>query len=232
MLKYSMHTTQVNILKKMSLTQYSRYSDLKPEDMDPKEFTYHLKQLTSKGYITKDSELKVYTLTEKGKLRLAFGINIQSWGNMPLHSGVMLYIKKDGKVLSVVRDQAPFLNYTGILYYPTRKNLFIDEVAQQALADLGLSGHLKLRVIIEVMFKNDSEEIIRHACMFTYYIEDPIGTIPEKSYEGNLVWLTPNELLNAQPGYHNTKDVVEFFERKDFAKEGIKMISKTYNTPI
>lgn len=227
----TLHPTQINILKDMSFVLNSRFSDLKPTDMDPKEFTYHLKQLLSKGYITSDKELKTYSLTEKGKLALAYGIDIQSWGNVALHSGILLYIKRDEKILCVKRDKAPFLNYTGLLYYPTDKDFFLEQSANNALKELNLKGDISLKIIIEVLFSNIEGEIIRHASMFTFLVENPKGEIPSKSYEGDLLWLTPSELLNCHPGYDNTKDVVNYMQsEKKF--DGIKLTSKRYSTPI
>lgn len=226
-----LHEVQWQILKKMALSAESRYNELKPKIMDPKRFTYHLNKLRVEELIYHDEERGVYLLTERAKTLIAYFTDIPSWGTLSLNGGIMLYIKRGGKILTVKRDRQPFLGYTGILYLAPQKNDFLQETAQRALAEIGLQGKVELGLIVEILFKNAKEEVVRHALMLTYIANEPEGEVKSKSYEGKLEWMSPNELLVAKPGYDNTNDLVEFFERQK-QTTGIQVISKIYHTPM
>ncbi len=113
------HQVQWRILRAMSLSASSRFNEIKPKLMDPKRFTYHLDKLQDLGLVTHDKVAGTYTITDKGKVLIAYFTDIPSWGNLPLHSGIMLYIEKEGKVAVVQRDSQPFLGYTGLPYFST-----------------------------------------------------------------------------------------------------------------
>ena len=225
-----LHPVQWQIIKQMSLLSEPHFIDLKPKTIDPRRFTYHLYKLKELDLIRHDAERQSYFLTDKAKALIAYFTDIPSWGNLPLNSGIMLYVLKENKVLVVKRDKQPFIDYTGLPYFYTEKDEFVYQSAQRSLQSLGLTGDLSLDLIIEVLFKNKEEEVIRHAFMLTYYCHEPKGVLKEKSYEGKLFWLSPEDFLAVKPGYDNTKDVVGFFA-KSRPHSGVTIISKIYHTP-
>lgn len=225
-----LHPVQWQIIKRMSLSPESHFNELKPETMDPTRFTYHLNKLKDLELIRHDPDRQVYLLTDKAKALIGYFTDIPSWGNLPLNSAIMLYVLKDNKVLVVKRDEQPFINFTGLPYFYTEKDEFVHQSAQRALESLGLKGELSLDLIIEVLFKDKKEEVVRHAFMLTYFCKDPGGILCQKSYEGKLFWLSPADFLKSKPGYDNTKDVVNFFIQER-PRTGVTVISKTYHTP-
>ncbi|MBM3208945.1 hypothetical protein FJZ40_01490 [Candidatus Shapirobacteria bacterium] len=226
-----LHEIQWQILKRMSFRPESRFNEIKPKVMDPKRFTYHLNRLKNLDLVRHDFRRGVYLLTDKAKLLTAYFTDIPSWGNLPLNSGILLYIEKSNKVLVVKRDHQPFLGYVGLPYFLTQNNEFVYQSAMEGLRALGLTGKLSLPLIIEVLFKNNRGEFIRHAFMLTYYCRNPKGEVSKRSYEGELSWIEPSALLKIKLGYDNSKDVVDFFSKKQ-ARSGVTIISKVYHTPM
>lgn len=225
-----LHRIQWQILKKMSTDTESRFNEIKPAIMDPRRFTFHLNRLKNLELVRHDTDKGVYLLTEKAKILIAYFTDIPSWGNLPLHSAILLYIEKGGKILVVKRDSQPFLGYTGLPYFLTKQDEFIHQSANKCLTSLGLTGQLTLPLIIEFLFKNP-KEVIRHAFMLTYHCSNPSGVIKESSYEGKLSWMEPEELLKVELGYDNSFDAINFFKENN-NPNGATVISKVYHTPM
>lgn len=66
------HHIQKKIVYYLITHSYARFSDLKPKNMDSNIFTYHLKQLMTRGLVSKNND-GIYTLTPLGKVA---GINV------------------------------------------------------------------------------------------------------------------------------------------------------------
>src|SRR6185312_1812671 len=66
------HHIQRTIVYKLSFMPSARFSDLKPDDIENKLFTYHLKKVISEGFVSK-SEDGTYALTPVGR-RLSTGV--------------------------------------------------------------------------------------------------------------------------------------------------------------
>jgi len=226
-----LHEIQWQILKKMSSSIESRFNELKPGEMDPAQFSHHLNQLKKHQLVYHDQDQGVYLLTEKAKVLIAYFTDIPSWGNLPLHGGILLYIVREGKILTVTRDRQPFINYVGLLYSPTRHTQFVAESAKELMIETGLKGVLELALIIEVLFTNKEKRVIRHGFMLTYVCYEPTGKLNERSYEGKLSWMSPKELLMARPGYDNTKDAVEKMNRWKYG-DGVRHVAKTYQVEM
>lgn len=226
-----LHNIQWQIIRRMSLMSESRFNQIKPKTMDPRRFTYHLNKLKELELIRHDSNKGVYLLTDRAKLLIGYFTDIPSWGNLPLHSAILLYIKKGKKILVVKRDRQPFLGYVGLPYFYTEQDEFVHQSAQNSLKLLGLDGKLKLELIIEVLFKDKQSKVIRHAFMLTYCCQNPKGEVKKRSYEGKLFWMKPTELLKVKLGYDNSRDIVEFFAKKRIRTENT-IISKIYHASM
>lgn len=226
-----LHEIQWQILKMMANSTESRFNEIKPEEMDPTQFSHHLNQLKKHQLVFHDQERGVYVLTERAKVLIAYFTDIPSWGNLPLHGGILLYVVREGKILTVTRDRQPFINHVGLLYSPTRHEQFVEESAKELMSETGLKGELELALIIEVLFTNKEKRVIRHGFMLNYASFEPNGELNERSYEGKLGWMSPKELLAAKPGYDNTKDVVEQMNGWKHGT-GARHIAKTYQTEM
>lgn len=223
-----LHEIQWDILNKMKFQKSSRFNDLKPVDMDPKQFTYHLKQLVKLGIIQKEEGR--YMISEKGKIILSFFPERFDITEIAVDTYILLYIKKGKKVLSVKRKESPYLGHIGVLCELPKKDEFFEQSAKKRLEKTGLKGELKLRMIIEVLYKSEGKSIRGHASMIVFYCEEPKGNIIEADEEGELNWIYPKELLESKKGYDNSRDLVKYFEGNEKV-DGIREISRTYSTP-
>lgn len=112
------HYIQRDIIYKLSYTDNLRFRDLKPDDMDNKLFTYHLKKVVSSGLIVKQEDGK-YRLTKTGR-RVSTGVksNTQSLITERPYSVLFLIIrrKSDGAWLIYKRPIHPMIGYRGFMH--------------------------------------------------------------------------------------------------------------------
>jgi hypothetical protein len=225
-----LHKTQWQILKDMTTREASRFNELKPKEMDPKQFTYHLKKLVSMNLVDYDDQKSNYILSDSGKLLISYFEKHPDFEEFPLDSYILLYIKRNKDLLVVKRKVQPYLDYIGVLSTYIKKNEFIEVSANKRLESIGLAGKAKLAMIIEVLYKTKDNTIREHACMYTYYVKNPSGNITQKYNEGELSWIEPKELLKVKKGYDNSKDLIKHFESKNFNPKELKTISREYYT--
>lgn len=224
-----LHLIQWGILRKLGRSAGLRYNDLKPIEMDPHRFTYHMKKLLLLDLI--DERDRVYVLTQKGKLLLNYFNKIPLFKDLPVDSFILLYIKRGKDLLVVERQIAPYLGYIGTPSFAILNNRYVDEVARKALSKLGLKGALSLNLILDILYKSQ-REVIKHTLIYTFYCSEPKGEAVKRNEEGRLLWMKPSELLNAKKGFDNSRDLIKFFEGRRKSSPGIALISRTYNTPM
>lgn len=223
-----LHKVQRRIIKKISGSKSARFNELKIEDMDPKRFTYHLKKLVKYGLVKKEMNGD-YKLTDSGKTFISHFEEEDSLLELNVDAYVLLYVKKDSKLLVVKREIQPYFGFTGVPCVNTRRDKTIKQMAQAKLDNLNLTGDLALSLIVEVMYLKNSKPR-NHACMFIFYSENVEGAVVNDE-EGEYMWVGPKEILQVEKYYDNSKDLIEHFEREDFDKEELKFISREYNTP-
>ncbi|MDD3647145.1 MAG: hypothetical protein PHS44_01410 [Candidatus Dojkabacteria bacterium] len=226
-----LHKIQWSILKNMSTREMSRFNDLKPKDMDPKRFVYHLDRLKGFKLICHDKESGRYSLTDEGKMIIAHYEDLPSIENYIIQTYLLLYIKKNDKLLVVKRKHAPYLGFTGNPFANVGTDKYIKISAADNLSRLGLKGELSLNLIMEMIYQNEKKVVRTHGFVYVFYIENPEGESLTSNEEGELFWMAPRELLKVGKGYDNTKDIVEFFESHKFDRNSLRMISKSYSTP-
>lgn len=124
---------QLRIVKNLSTSEEMRFNEIKNFDVDPKNFTYHLRQLVKKKFFGYSEEKGIYFLTNKGKnyVSLVFESTF-------IDTFVGLYLIRRGKILVVKRKKVPYLGYVGIPTFTVDKNKFISETAEKSFAKLGL----------------------------------------------------------------------------------------------
>jgi len=227
-----LHKVQWMILHSMKRREFSRFNQIKPKDMDPRRFVYHLNKLKKLGLVKCDDKTSRYFMTEKAKVLINFFPRMPYFEDLPIDSFILLYIKREEKLLVVKRRYAPYLGNVGIPCFNSEQDKYLHETAQQGLESLGLSGKLELPLLIEVIYKGRETCVVKHACMFTFYIENPRGSVKRECEEGTLFWTKPKELLKVEKGYDNSKDLIDFFEKERELEDGITIISRSYDTPM
>jgi len=89
------HHLQRSIVYRLALSQGARFSELKPDIVDNKLFTYHLKKVVAAGYVAKGED-GLYSLTPEGR---RLGIRV-------LDKQQVLVDRADSVIFMVVRRKA------------------------------------------------------------------------------------------------------------------------------
>lgn len=226
---YNLHEVQQEILRKLAQKPSLRFNEIKPDELDPRRFVFHLKKLQKLGLVSHNLKSGVYALTETGKFAQEYSECQVS--DMPLFSFASIYVRKDNKILVVERESAPYLGYIGLPTFPVGGPKFMNSSAEDFVKGLRLGGSPILSLILELIYKGRKRKVGEHKFIFTYFLDDPEGEVIQKNSEGRFYWLSPAELLNIKKGYENTIDYVEHFERLDFDPGQIVHINRLYDTP-
>lgn len=112
------HYLQREIIYQLSFRAHARFSELQPDHVENKLFTYHLKKVMAAGYVEKNAD-RLYSLTPKGR-RLGTGA-VERQDELVVeraHSVLFLVIrrKSDGAWLLYRRGTYPMLGYGGFMH--------------------------------------------------------------------------------------------------------------------
>jgi 8-oxo-dGTP pyrophosphatase MutT (NUDIX family) len=121
------HHIQRYLFKRLTGADVLRYSQLKPKDLEPNLFMYHLKELIKSGYVQKVEN--GYALTENGQLLASrFSMREVNIRQMPSTLTILLLHADDGEVLINERARHPYIGTYGA---PSGK-IHMGETLQQA----------------------------------------------------------------------------------------------------
>lgn len=113
------HHLQRAIVYRLALSHGLRFSELKPDIVDNKLFTYHLHKVESAGYVTKDAD-GLYTLTPEGR-RLGIRV-LYNQGAFEDQADSVLFLvirhKQDGAWLLYRRSAHPLMDRVGFMHAP------------------------------------------------------------------------------------------------------------------
>jgi len=189
------HHLQRSIVYKLAFTPHARFSELKPETVDNKLFTYHLKKTIQEGLVTK-SEDGVYTLTPEGR-RVSTGALDKEQTlitERPL-SALFLVIRRktDGAWLLYRRGTHPLIGKTGFMHcLPSFMSTVTEAAAEQCEAKTGLKGHFTaLGGGYIHTFKGTELESYVHFTLL--YCEDIQGELAPTDTKAEYFWVSqPN----------------------------------------
>ncbi|MEO5627696.1 MAG: hypothetical protein ABIQ89_02310 [Candidatus Saccharimonadales bacterium] len=139
------HYIQRDIVYRLAFTPKLRFSELKPDVLDNKLFTYHLKKVVAAGYVAKNEN--TYELTAEGR-RLGIRVldNQKSFINMA-DSVLILVIrrKSDGAWLLYRRNTFPLIDKAGFMHSNPVANQSVLATAQKdCLQKTGLDCRFKV----------------------------------------------------------------------------------------
>lgn len=191
-MSYRLHTEQSKILHQLLFANQLKYSDMKPEDMEGSQFTYHLKQLLQKGYIEHTDDF--YVLTIKGKeFANQMDTDKKVFKKQAKVSNLLAIIRYDNKqkvieqVLMYKRLKNPFY---GLIGHPTRKFWYGQEMstaAEDAIeVECGLTGEAETIGTLHFLIEHQGqivEDKIFHIQLFI----NPHGEIVN-GVDGEYFW--------------------------------------------
>lgn len=219
------HPIQWQILQKLVHSENLRFNEIKPKDMDPRQFVYHLNRLKEAGFIKHDEPNQRYSLTQSGKLIINYFDTPPTVTDLPTDTFISLYIVRDGQILVEEREKNPFFGHVGIPTFGFSLNQFSHERAEEALIALRFEGTFTRPLLLETIYEDSSGQAFRHTHMHVFYCDDATGESVEKYDEGKLFWMTSAELLGVPKGYEDTKTMIKHLEDGKFDKTLTKIVA-------
>lgn len=136
------HHIQRSIVYKLALAPSLRFSELKPDDIESKLFTYHLKKVTSAGLAEKRTDGS-YALTPEGRLVGVHVMDNQRGFVDQAYSVLFLAVRRaeDGAWLLYKRRTHPLIGRVGFMHATPNAQEESAETAANELKQLtGLTG--------------------------------------------------------------------------------------------
>lgn len=125
------HHLQRAIVYRLALSHELRFSELKPDTIDNKLFTYHLHKVETAGYVHKDAD-GLYSLTPEGR-RLGIRV-LYNQGAFEDQADSVLFLvirrKSDGAWLLYKRNAHPLIDRVGFMHAPPSSAQTTTEAAQ------------------------------------------------------------------------------------------------------
>lgn len=183
------HHLQRGIVYRLALEDNLRFSELKPETIENKLFTYHLKKVVSAGYVSKKEDGR-YSLTAEGR-RLGIRVlsDFQTLADRA-HSVVFLVIrrKSDSAWMLYRRKIQPLVNRVGFMHVTPSPDESVLETASKLCAErTGLSCDFKpLGNGYFRMFSDDELESFTHFTMLV--CEDAVGELKQGNEYSEYFW--------------------------------------------
>lgn len=136
------HHIQRTIVYRLAFSQGLRFSELKPDTLENKLFTYHLKKVMGAGYVHKNNE-GLYSLTPEGR---RLGVHVLETENIlpELPDSVLFLVirrKLDGAWLLYRRKTHPLKGKTGFMHCrPDATMQLAKTAARECLKKTGITA--------------------------------------------------------------------------------------------
>ena len=188
------HHIQKSIVYDLAFADSLRFSDLKPDDMENKAFTYHLKKVVKAGLVQKQDDGH-YSLTMKGRRVGKGALKKESRLLDRAYSILLLAVRRseDDGWLLYKRQTQPLLGLTGFMQAQPIAETDARTTAQQTAreqtgltVDFDVQGHGYFRV-----YRNGELESFIHFTLLTG--QNPAGELLETAESAGYFWQqTPN----------------------------------------
>jgi 8-oxo-dGTP diphosphatase len=197
-----MHIIQKHILKKLSESKSLRYAQIKPLRVEGNQFSYHLKTLMRRGYVTRKRD--GYALTTKG-VHYSTQVNFEHFSIriQPKITTLIVCKNNNGEILTYTRNKQPFLNMDGFPYGKVHLGERIVNAAERELKEkAGISAELSQKGMMYLLVTDGVDEVIAHTFFHIFLGTKPKGKMVNESPLGKIRWLSDKELLkqNIMPG--------------------------------
>jgi hypothetical protein len=213
-----LHFVERQIVELLEKLETAHFNDIKPANIDPKLFVYHLEKLCSAGIIEKTTD-GLYQFTQAGKHAMAsFHLGVGLY-DAHINSYIVIALKYREKYLVITRSRVPFLGYTGFLSMHFDKSEHLLDSARAFLQEnVILTRQLREALLLDILYKSrTSSEIVQHSLVFVVTGELESENVPAEIAEGTLQFMTKAELLAVEKGYSNTKDILDYENNQNFA---------------
>ncbi|HEX7483734.1 MAG TPA: hypothetical protein VF281_01140 [Candidatus Saccharimonadales bacterium] len=177
-------------MDKLSTAETKRYGELKPPELDGNVFGYHLKNLLTEKYISKDED-GAYALTLTGKDYL-----VHRYENpiLQAHSIFLIAVRRGDEWLMRERLVQPLLGMTGFIHgEPIADEPLLDTAQRRLLDKTGLSSSLSIfsSGLIKIT-RNETIESFAHAIILTGHTDEDFTINDDQT--GRQFWQSTSTL--------------------------------------
>lgn len=189
-----------------------RFSDLHDHDITSEHFTYHLRQLIEKGFITK--RVHKYYLTNKGKdyVGILDEKDLNEEKNPKV--SVLVYVRRKNKeekdeYLMQKRLKHPYYGKVGNLTGKVRFGETFEQAARRELKEeTGLEANFKLRHIYhKIRFDKDNTPL-QDSVFAVFLASNPKGKLINPK-DAKWFWITLADLYKRKDLFDDIKDNFE-----------------------
>lgn len=181
------HHIQKSIVYDLAFAESLRFSDLKPDELENKAFTYHLKKVMSAGLVEKLDDGR-YALTMKGRRVGKGALKKESRLLDRAYSILLLAVRRNDEWLLYKRQTQPLLGLTGFMQAQPVAEADACRTAQQTCleqtgitAEFTVQGHGYFRVYR----KGELESFIH----FTLLVgQNPDGELLQTAESAGYFW--------------------------------------------
>lgn len=180
---------QRGIVYRLALEDNLRFSELKPDTIENKLFTYHLKKVVSAGYVCKNEDGR-YSLTADGR-RLGIRVlsDFQTLADRA-HSVLFLVIrrKSDNSWLLYRRKIQPLVNRVGFMHVTPSSEESVLETAER-LCEERTGLICKFKPLGNGYFRMFSGKDLESFTHFTLLVcEDAVGELDQGNEYSEYFW--------------------------------------------
>lgn len=188
------HHLQRSIVYTLAFADSLRFSELQPDDIDSKLFTYHLKKVIAEGLAVKNSD-GTYSLTPQGRRVGKGALKKQDRFIDRAYSILLLVVrrKSDGAWLLYTRNNQPLRGLSGFMQAQPQPDQDSAATAARALhTNTGLTGGFSY--VSSGYFRIYSGDALESFTHFTLLAcDDVMGDLAAHDELGEYSWqLSPN----------------------------------------
>ncbi len=190
------------ILKKFFFNEKLKYNEIWDKKIcSSSNFDYHLKKLIEDEILKKEGEFYVLTV-EGNKLVTTLDSSSMTDKKKPVVCAfILVYDKEENKILFSVRKKQPYMEHLNIPGGKVEIGVFSDVEARRELKEeTGLEcENIDLKLITEKITYNEikGENKVEHHIVGYFYLgTNYSGELLNKTYEGDNIWIKPEELSN------------------------------------
>lgn len=208
------HYIQRDIIYRLAFSESLRFSELKPDILENKLFTYHLKKVVTAGYVVKNVN-GLYELTPEGRRLGVRVLNQQNDLVNKAESVLFLIIRRqvDGAWLLYKRLTHPLINQIGFMHDTPYADVISTKSAKAVCyektgikANFSLLGGGYFRV-----FEAESLESFTNFSLL--YSEDATGELIQNDQHAKYFWQTEPD-FNDSNMLPNMKTLVQLYKAK------------------
>ncbi len=186
-----LHEVKVHILKKLLYSDFKRYSEIKPREIEGSQFMFHLNDLIDQALVIKNSDGN-YSLTLVGKnFAGKYDYDSKLPSTQAKHSVVICAFRHNrSEVLLYTRLKNPFYGCQGFM---TGKVQYGEEVNKTAKREFheetNLTGSPELTAIRHYrVYDKSSKKLLEDKVMYIHIVDNPKGRLLSND-EGEFKWI-------------------------------------------